>query len=313
MEFEVVIAGAANVDLVTRAPRLPYLGEAVFSSELTILPGGKGLNQAIAAARRGGQVALIAKAGDDPWGQMLRDTLLASGVDTQAFTLIPDARTGAAFIVVTPDGENTMIVAAGTQTRHSLQDVQAQADLITSTSVNVIQLELDPAIISYIAMTANHAGQRVIGTLAPIKPLPSKILGLLDPLVVNSREASILLGAPVDALPEPTSVAQGLTRLGARSAVVTLGAIGVAYASDEGVSFRPAPAVDVVDTTGAGDAFVGTLASALAFGATIPEAVEVGIHVAALVVQQLGAQPCDDLPYMGRQTLRKGEGDWTHR
>lgn len=287
---DVVVVGSANADLVVRVERRPGAGETVLGGDVATIPGGKGANQAVAAARvaagSGVAVRFVGRVGDDEHGAMLRASLEASGVDTTHLGTSQRA-TGAALILVDPDGDNSIVVSPGANA--AVTPADARAGVVASAAVVVLQREVP---VETCLAAAEHATGLVVLNLAPAGPVPDALLARTDVLVVNEHEAALLLGEPVgDGGLAPADAAARLRALGPGTAVVTLGGDG-AYAQDGAgeASARP-PRVEVVDTTGAGDAFVGALAATLARGGTLAEAVEVAVVVGALAVTRPGAQP----------------------
>lgn len=291
----VFVVGSINQDYVLRLERRPRPGETVTDAELALFPGGKGANQAVAAARLlgAGRVSILGRVGDDAAGPRLIRNLGDNGVDTAHVEAVGDATSGSAFITVTPDGENDIVVSPGANRRFGPDEVEASADTLREASVLVAQMEVGVEAVERAAEIVNGAGGRVLLNLAPVRTVPSSLLVLLDPLVVNEHEAAFLLGEDEERDPEKT--ARALLSLGPRSAVVTLGAEGAALASPEGTSSYPAPEVRPVDTTGAGDAFVGALAARLAEGDPLHEAVPYAVRAGAVAVTRAGAQGA--LPY----------------
>ncbi|HEY6793084.1 MAG TPA: ribokinase, partial [Kineosporiaceae bacterium] len=260
----VVVVGSANADLVVRVERRPGPGETVLGGDLRILPGGKGANQAVAAARLGARTSFVGRVGEDTHGDLLLESLRTSGVDVSAVHRDP-APTGVAVITVTPDGDNSIVVAPGANARVSASD--AGGEVVEQAAVLLLQREIDPA--ASLAAAQRCRGL-VILNLAPSGPAPQPLLDRIDVLVVNEHEAVDLLAArgapPLPAGEGPRAVARRLQALGPRAVVVTLGPAG-AVGVDAGRSYHvPAPQVEVVDTTGAGDAFTGALAWRLADG-----------------------------------------------
>ncbi|MGM1059745.1 ribokinase [Saccharothrix sp. Mg75] len=273
----VLVLGSANADLVVQVPRRPAAGETVLGGDTAVLPGGKGANTAVAAARLGADVSFAGAVGADQYGELLRGSLASSGVRTGH--LRTSARpTGIAYITVTPDGENSIVVAPGANSDVSDTDV----DALTWDGVTVLacSLEVPVPVVAHAVRAAASRGARPLLNLSPVVPVPPDVLALLDPLVVNEHEAASLA---------PTH--EALLDLGPRSAVVTLGARGAAVVTRDGVVEVPAPPVTPVDTTGAGDAFAGALAADLAAGAPLVEAAAFAARVAALSVTSAGAQP----------------------
>src|SRR5262245_20581253 len=253
--YDVVVVGSVNADLVVRVDRRPAAGETVLGSDLEIHPGGKGANQAVAAARLGGRVAFLGRAGTDGNGDFVRDALRGDGVNLDHL-LTTDAPTGVALITLSPDGDNSIIVSPGANARVSEDDVAAAWNLFSSTAVVSLQLEIPLPTVLAAARTAAGAGARVVFNLSPAAEVPDDLLAYCDPLVVNEHEAEFL----GDPRPE------GLLARGARSVVITRGADGAVVADKSGVTEVPSPQVEVVDTTGAGDAFTGALSLRLARG-----------------------------------------------
>ena len=287
LSVDVAVVGAATVDLVVHVPRLPGAGQTVLSSPLRILPGGKALNQAVAVAAFGGAAALVARMGDDAWGQLLHDALIAAGVDVATVARPAGSATAAAIVHVPPNGDSAVVLARTPDCLPTVPDIDAAAPVLAEAAVTVIQLELPTAVVD--RATALGQGER-IGTLAPPVPLAAAILRRLDVLVVNAAEAATILattggednGNPVDA-------ARALVLMGPSAAVVTLGPSGAAYASGEACGRVPAPAVAVVDTTGAGDAALGAFALARARRRALPEAVAAAVEAGSTAVQRPGA------------------------
>ena len=283
---DVLVVGSANVDLVVPVPLRPAAGQTVLGGDLGVHPGGKGANQAVAAARLGARVAFVGRVGDDAHGRLIRESLAVAGVD-HAHLRIAAAPTGVALILLTPDGENSIVVSPGANALVGTEDVDVASDALGRPSVLLLQREIDPRVSAHAARRAAEAGARVLLSLAPAGEVPGDLLRLADPLVVNEHEAADLLAASGD----PEDHARGLLRLGARSAVITLGPRGAAVAAANGVASVPAPPVRPVDTTGAGDAFTGALAWRLSAGDDLVGAAAVAARAAALSVTRSGAQP----------------------
>ncbi|WP_341359157.1 ribokinase [Georgenia sp. M64] len=301
----VAVIGSANADLVLDIPHRPAGGETILGSDLVVTSGGKGANQAVAAGRLGGAVAFVGCVGDDAYGEMLRAALAGSGVDIAGLRTV-SAPTGNALILVTPDGENSIIVSPAANRHVTPALVDATEQVWLGAAVVVLQLEIPLETVSHVARRAG--GSRVVVNAAPAAELDGEVLAVADPLVVNESEAAFLLEragtAPEVSTASPDealTVARSLLALGPRSVVVTLGPRGAALAEHGGrathVAARP---VTAVDTTGAGDAFVGALALALAHGALLEDAVRRATVVAAHTVTRRGAQES----YPTRQELR---------
>lgn len=286
----VFVVGSINQDFVLRVERRPRPGETVTNAELSLHNGGKGANQAAAAALLGAAVALLGRVGDDGLGEPLVEALMEKGIDTSLIKNVGSESTGAAFITVTPDGENAITVAPGANRRLRPEDVDAAAGAIRKAGVLVAQMEVSPETVERAVEVAASGRTRVLVNLAPPMDLPQATLGALDPLVVNEHEAAFVLGSGVEGIRDALSAAPKLLSAGPRSAVITLGASGAVFADGESVGHLRAPEADVVDTTGAGDAFVGALAVKLARSCSLEEAVSYAVRAGAAAVTKEGAQ-----------------------
>jgi ribokinase len=283
-----VVVGSLNRDYVCTVDRLPGPGETRLGSELTLWCGGKGGNQAVAAALLGGvEVAMVGAAGDDPDGAALLAALREAGVDVEDVVVRRDVRTGAALITVAGDGENTIVVAPGANATVDAEEVRGTLRR-RAPAVVVAQGELPPAVVAATIEEAARLGARPVLNLAPVIPLAASVLGLCDPLVVNQAEAGALLGRRLDG--DHLAAAAASLSGRSRSVVVTGGAGGAWLGEDGRVRHVPAVPSPVVDTTGAGDAFTGALAVALALGRDLPAAAARGAAVAAYAVGRPGAQ-----------------------
>jgi ribokinase len=287
---DVFVLGSINQDFVLKVERRPEPGETVTNAELSTGNGGKGANQSAAAALLGASVAILGRVGDDEFGDPLVRALEDKGIDTSLVEKAPDASTGAAFITVTPDGENAITVAPGANRRLTPEDVDAAAEAIGDAGVLVAQMEIPVETVLRAVEVAAERGTRALVNLAPTFEVPRELLERLDPLVVNEHEAAFLLGSKVEGVEGALSAAPELLSLGPRSVVITVGEAGAVFASGESIEHLPAPKVEVVDTTGAGDAFVGALATQLAREATLEEAVAYAVRAGAAAVTKEGAQ-----------------------
>jgi ribokinase len=282
--YDLLVVGSANADLVIGVDRRPAAGETVLGTDLVTHPGGKGANQAVAAARLGARTALLARVGDDAHGSLLSDSLRTAGVDT-ATLLTGGAPTGVALITVDPSGDNSIVVSPGANGRLSPEDVRGAGRLLAAARVVSLQLEIPlPTVVAVVETT--HA--RVVLNPSPPAPLPAQVLAACDPLVVNEHEARFLLGE--DAGESPEDWASALLALGPRSVVVTLGAAGALVADPDGAVRVPSMRVRAVDTTGAGDAFTGALAWRLSAGDDLETAARFAVRVGAAAVTKAGAQ-----------------------
>ena len=285
----VVVVGSINEDVVLQLGRNIRPGETVTAERVKRFPGGKGANQAVAAAA-GARVAMIGAVGDDPAGIRMLDDLRGRGVSTESVRTAKGVSTGAAYITVTPDGENTIVLDPGANALIDSAAVQEAWAALPTASVLLSLLEIPLDAVTTAVRLAASAGVRPVVTLAPAQPVPAELLSGLDPILVNEHEAAFLLRT--DSIGgDVQGAARELLRLGPASAVVTLGSAGAAVADGSGPRLLPAvPAAKVVDTTGAGDAFAGALAAALANGADLDAAVHAGLRAGAKAVERSGAR-----------------------
>ncbi|MGW2044358.1 ribokinase [Streptomyces sp. NPDC001858] len=287
-DYDLLVVGSANADLVIDVERRPAAGETVLGSDLAVHPGGKGANQAVAAARLGARTALLARIGDDAYGRLLLDSQQAAGVDTVG-VLVGGAPTGVALITVDPSGDNSIVVSPGANGRLTPQDVRAAASLFQSSRVVSAQLEIPLETVVEVAASL-APGSRFVLNPSPPLPLPAEVLDVCDPLIVNEHEAKVILG-DARVSEEPEDWARALLAKGPKSVVVTLGSQGALVASADGGAERVAPVkVDAVDTTGAGDSFTAALAWKLGTGVSLAEAAAYAARVGAVAVTRRGAQ-----------------------
>ena len=277
--------GSLNMDLVVTVPHLPRPGETVLGERLGRYPGGKGANQAVAAARLGGQVAMVGRVGADDFGPELVENLTANGVDASGVEPDNSAATGAALIFVGPEGQNMIAVAPGANGRLDKVDIARAVATLQSGDVLVMQLEIPMAVITPAAVAARRAGGRVLLNAAPAQRLDQGLLEQVDTLVVNEREASDLVNEA-----SPEAMVQALHAIGPRIAIVTLGPAGSVYCDETGVHRVEPFHVKSIDATGAGDAFVGALAVGLANGLPVQAAMRFANAAGAAATTLLGAQ-----------------------
>jgi ribokinase len=233
---------------------------------------------------------MLGRVGDDDLGGPLVEALGEKGIDTSLIEAVEDESTGAAFITLTPDGENAITVAPGANRRVRPENVDAASEAVGEARILVAQMEVSPETVSRAVEVAEEGGTRALVNLAPPMELPAETLEKLDPLVVNEHEAAFLLGKKVEGVEGALSAGPELLELGPRSAVITLGGDGAVYAEKESAEHVSSPGVEVVDTTGAGDAFIGALAARLADGCSLKEAVSYAVRAGAAAVTKEGAQ-----------------------
>jgi len=285
----VVVVGSLNVDLLVRVDRRAEAGETIAARGASTLPGGKGANTAVAAARAGAPTTLVGAVGADPAGDGLLAALRDESVDVSAVAALAGAATGSALITVTPDGESSIVIIAGANALVDPRTAAAEAGGLGPGDVLASQLEVPLAVVEEAVRAATDAGARALLTLSPARQVPLGLLLRLDPLVVNEHEAAVLLGAPVD---DAEGAAVALHAKGPRSVVVTAGARGAAVCDASGSTTVTAAHVGApVDATGAGDCLTGVLAARLAAGADLVDALRDAVRAATISVTRAGAWP----------------------
>ncbi|TDR71435.1 ribokinase [Paludibacterium purpuratum] len=285
----IAVVGSLNMDLVLRVSRCPAPGETLLGHDFAQHPGGKGANQAVACARLGAQVRMIGKLGNDAFAAPLRATLDAAGVDHRHVSTDTGA-SGIAMIVVEDNGQNRIMLAPGANGALTQADVRLAADDIHSAALLLCQLEVPTDCVRIAFAEARGAGVPILFNPAPAIPLDSDLLAV-DYLVVNETEAALISGLPVTTRAEAMAAARRLLRGGAGAILLTLGADGALIADTNGVRHYPAQPAQVVDTTAAGDTFIGGMAAGLLEGMVIDDAVQLGMRAAALCIGRPGAQP----------------------
>lgn len=288
--FDVVVVGGANVDYLVRGDRLPQPGEALEGSEFQQAPGGKGANQAVAAARLGARVALVGRIGVDAPGDTLLAALVAEGVDVSFLTRDPHAQTGTALVMVGRAGEKQILAAPGANRQLEVADIHRAAEALATARVLLAQLKIPLKSVVEAIGIARKRGARIVIDPAPAIPLPSEFLRLVDVIRPNSSEARVLTGIEVVNRTSARAAAEQLLARGAGAVAVQAGDEGNLLAWSGGERFLPRIPVNSVDATGAGDAFAAALAVRLAEGAPLPDAACFANAAAALATTQLGAQ-----------------------
>lgn len=289
----IVVVGSINVDLVVRVSTLPRPGETVLGGRFASLPGGKGANQAVAAARAGGRTTFIARVGDDAMGRAAIAALQAEGIEADFVAVTPECPTGVALILVDGAGENSIAVASGANDRLSVDDIERARRAIEAADIVLVQLEVPLGTVTRAIEIAAAAGARVILNPAPARPLPPTLLAQVGILTPNETEAATLVGADVAAASAATGTAAlvgPLLGLGAGAVILTLGAAGALVAAGGAVTAVPAFPVEPCDTVAAGDVFNGSLAVRLAEGLDLVAATRFAAAAAAISVTREGAQ-----------------------
>ena len=292
---KIVVLGSINMDLVAVAAALPKPGETVMGDGFATLPGGKGANQAVAAARLGADVRMIGRVGDDVFGPMLLENLQAKGVDVSDVMTTPGMSSGIAVILLDDERENYIVGIYGANMACDEIQVEAASRALDGADALLLQMEIPLAVSLEAAHIARRMGVRVIYDPAPPSEIPFSSYEAFDIIAPNQSEAEVLTGVTVDGIDSAHEAAQVLLSRGAGTAIVKLGEQGVVYVADDCVGHVPAFEVDAVDTVAAGDGFAGALAVALAEGEPIERALRFASAAGALVVTKRGAQ--DAMPH----------------
>jgi ribokinase len=301
LKRDILVVGSLNTDLVVKTPRFPQPGETISGEDLQVIPGGKGANQAVAAARLGANVSMLGRVGKDNFGDFLLQNLQSNQVDTQ-FVQRDDASTGTATIIVDGNGQNSIVLSAGANGKVSLADVDHAS--FSNFSLLLLQLEIPIPTVLRAAQRARENGLRVILNPAPARSLPEELIPLADFLIPNETELSLLTGMEVKDIPSAEKAARMLLERGVKHVIVTLGSKGALVVDKETSASTHVDTfkVNVVDTTAAGDAFIGGFASKLMESNGLPldvqeralalqNAVRYGCACGALATTKFGAQP----------------------
>ncbi len=291
----VTVVGSFNTDLVSRTPRMPVPGETILGGPFHMGPGGKGANQAVAAARLGAETTMVVKLGMDTFGDLAEANMVKEGIRPDFIFRTDETHTGAALIMLDAQGENMIVVAAGANTLLSPDDVDRAADAIEGADVLLVQLEIPIETVARAIELAHEAGVTVLLNPAPGREISPRLLAMCDVVTPNETETQIITGMPVRDRNEAEAAARQLLKQGVKAVVITLGAEGALAATENSIEHVPGQQVQVVDTTGAGDAFSGALAVALAEGMELAEAVAFSNAAAALQVTKIGTAPA--MPY----------------
>ena len=284
----ILVVGSLNADLVVRAPRFPQPGETISGEDLQVIPGGKGANQAVAAARLGMHVSMLGRVGRDNFGDFLLDNLQSNHVNAQLVQR-DEASTGTATILVDGNGQNSIVLSPGANGKVSVADVEHAS--FPAGGLLLLQLEIPIPTVLRAAQRAREHGLRVILNPAPARSLPDDLIALADFLLPNETELSLLTGMDVTDLPSAEAAARTLLGRGAKTVIVTLGSKGALIVDEKAMTHVDTFRVDVVDTTAAGDAFIGGFAYALLEDKSLKEAVRYGCACGALATTKFGAQP----------------------
>jgi ribokinase len=295
MARPIYVIGSSNTDMVVKTEKLPMPGETVIGGTFFMNPGGKGANQAVAAARLGGRVTFIARVGADLFGSQALQQFQKENIDTRFVTQDPEHPSGVALIGVDRQGENTIIVAPGSNRQLNVKDVANAFESIEEKSIILIQLEIPQETVEFSILSGKKKNCDVILNPAPVQPVDDNALRDLSIITPNETEAEMLTGIRITDLKTAEQAAQKLHQAGVLNVIITLGSKGAFVSTGSDVKLVAAPKVTAVDTTAGGDCFNGALAVALAEGRRIEEAVDFACQAASLSVTRMGAQ--SSMPY----------------
>lgn len=293
--MNILVIGSANADLVITTEKMPVLGQTVTGQDFSVNAGGKGLNQAVAISKLGGNVSFLGLVGDDPNGKMLMDTFSEYGVQF-AGKALEDCSTGVAIITVA-GADNCIILSAGANDKVTQEFVEENAHLIDSADFVVLQLEIPINTIERICTLAKKSKAKVVLNPAPYKVLPGEIYQMVDYLIPNEHEAFDLTGIKLDSRENCIEAVKKLQAMGVSNVIITLGEQGCVYNYEGEIIFYPAQKTTAVDTTSAGDSFIGALTVKLSEGLSLPEAISFATKVSAITVSRKGA--AKSIPYAG--------------
>jgi ribokinase len=296
----ILVIGSANMDMVIQSDHFPSPGETIIGGNFSLIPGGKGANQAVAAARLGGEVSFISQLGKDGFGQQNLEGYQQEGINTSHIFLNPDKPSGVALITVDKSGENTIIVAPGANQSLSIKDIHNAINLFEIADIILIQLEIQIPVVFEACRLSFEMGKKIILNPAPATVIPAATYPHLFMITPNESETEILTGIKVKDVESAGQASQKLQAMGVPNVIITMGAAGAFVYSSEFKGLIPTTKVEVKDTTAAGDTFNGALAVALGQGLDIVPAVKFALQAATLSVQRMGAQ--SSIPYLRELT-----------
>ncbi|MBE6814314.1 MAG: ribokinase [Ruminococcaceae bacterium] len=293
MSEKIIVIGSMNADLVIHSPQMPNLGETLTGSNFQINAGGKGLNQAVAIAKLGGDVSFLGAVGEDANGELLLNELYNSNVDFKGFKT-KEAPTGIAMITVV-DGNNFIILDAGANAELTPEVIESYSDLIAECEYCVMQLEIPVETVLKVCEIANESGTKIILNPAPYKELPNEVFSKIDFVIPNEHEAYDLTDVYPDNEENTRKAVLKLKQMGVKNVIITLGERGCAYSVENEIIFKPAIKTNVVDTTSAGDTFIGALVSKLSQNESLENAITFATKASAITVSREGASK--SIPY----------------
>jgi ribokinase len=291
MEKRILVIGSLNIDVVINLKHLPQPGETITGLEKKEHPGGKGANQAYAAAKLGGNTVMIGMVGADGYGQALRSSLKSAGVDTSGIIVQQGTETGLAFIYVDENGENTIVLASGANAVLSSEDIRGMERLTDASDIVLMQLEIPIETVAYAIEAAGRKGKTIVLDPAPVRDGIEAIYDKVDILTPNEGELAALTGMSTDTIEGAGSAAKSLIQKGVGAVIVTLGGKGALLVQKDKTKRFPAKSVKAVDTTAAGDVFSAAVCAALSEGKDIEEAIVFANAASAITVTREGAQP----------------------
>lgn len=290
MSNKIIVVGSMNMDMVVKTSHIPQPGETVLGGSFFMNPGGKGANQAVAVARLGGDVAFVGKIGDDIFGKQSSQLFDEEGVDTNGILSDHDSPSGIALITVDEKGENSIVVAPGANAHLEPEDVGKVLAKYPDSKILLMQLEIPMRTVEFAARHAKEKGMQVILNPAPANELVPSVFHLIDVITPNVNEAEMLSGVRITDIPSARQAAERIHAQGVHHVIITLGKQGAALLADGVFYHIPAPVVETVDTTAAGDVFNGALAVAIGEGKDLADAVSFACRAASIAVTRMGAQ-----------------------
>lgn len=288
---KIAVVGSLNMDVVIETPHMPECGETISGRKVTMVPGGKGANQAYAVGKLGGDVTMIGAVGTDASGEALLDNLRSVNVNVSGIRQLQDGTTGQAFIAVDDNGDNSIIIIAGTNGLVTKKVIDENAQIIRESDIVIMQLEIPLEVVEYVKELALEAGKTVIVDPAPaVSNIPDKFWKGIDYIKPNETELAILTGLKMETREELAQGARVMIEKGVKNVIVTLGGEGCLLVTEEKEEFFPSYKVKAIDTTAAGDSFTAAFALALSQGADYKEAIRLGQKVSSIAVTRKGAQ-----------------------